>query len=136
MDVRNCRQCGRIFNYLSGPPICQVCKEKGDQKFQQVKEYIRENPGSTINQVASENDVTPKQVKQWVREERLQFADDSPVVFQCETCGANIKTGRYCDNWKRSQANTFAKASAKPEIPKPEPKKNAKETDKMRHFSG
>ena len=135
MDVRNCRQCGRIFNYLSGPPICQVCKEKGDAKFQQVKEYVRDHPGSTINQVAEENEVTPKQVKQWVREERLQFSDDSPVVFQCETCGANIKTGRYCDACKKKQANTFEQSIAKPEPVKvePEPQKGS-DKNKMRHF--
>lgn len=136
MDVRNCANCGRIFNYLSGPPICQVCKEHMDLKFQEVKEYVREHPGATINEVSAENDVTPKQIKQWVREERLQFADDSPVVFQCESCGTNIKTGRYCDACKRNQANTFAKASHRPEIPKPAPKKTQTHDNKMRHFSG
>jgi len=135
MDVRNCRVCGRIFNYLSGPPVCQVCKENADMKFQEVKEYVRENRGATINEVAEANDVTPKQIKQWVKEERLQFADDSPVVFQCETCGASIKTGRYCDACKKNQGNVFAKAAARPEIPKPEPKKQEASSNKMRHFS-
>ena len=46
MDVRNCKVCGRIFNYLSGPPVCQVCKENADMKFQEVKEYVRDNTTS------------------------------------------------------------------------------------------
>ena len=63
MDVRNCRQCGRLFNYLGGPPICQACREAVEEKFQQVKEYVRNNPGSNIQMVAEDNDVTVQQMK-------------------------------------------------------------------------
>lgn len=131
MEVRNCKNCGRIFNYVGGQPVCQVCKEHADMVFQQVKEYIRENQGATINEVAEVNDVSQKQIKQWVREERLQFADDSPVVFQCESCGASIKTGRYCDACKGKQADTFKKASFRP-TPVVETKKPSHDKDKMR----
>ena len=37
MEVRTCKQCKRLFNYLSGPPICPGCKAKIEQKFQEVK---------------------------------------------------------------------------------------------------
>ena len=77
MDVRNCRQCGRLFNYLGGPPICQACREAVEEKFQQVKEYVRNNPGSNNQMVAEENDVTVQQIRQWIREERLEFSADS-----------------------------------------------------------
>ncbi len=43
MDVRNCRQCGRLFNYLSGPQICPGAEMLLEEKFQQVKEYVRSN---------------------------------------------------------------------------------------------
>ena len=66
MDVRNCRSCGRLFNYLSGPPICQACREKLEDKFQQVKEYLRENPNSSIQVVSDDYEVTVAQIRQWV----------------------------------------------------------------------
>ena len=97
MDVRNCRQCGRLFNYLGGPPICQACREAVEEKFQQVKEYVRNNPGSNIQMVAEDNDVTVQQIRQWIREERLEFSADSQVGIECEGCGASIRTGRFCD---------------------------------------
>ncbi len=100
MDVRNCRNCGRLFNYLSGPSICPVCKEGLEKKFAQVKEYVRNNPGVGIQVVAEDNDVSIKQIRQWVREERLEFAEGSAVGIECEVCGANIRTGRYCDACK------------------------------------
>ncbi len=95
MDVRNCRQCGRLFNYLGGPPICQACREAVEEKFQQVKEYVRNNPGSNIQMVAEDNDVTVQQIRQWIREERLEFSPDSQVGIECECCGASIRTGRF-----------------------------------------
>ena len=27
-DIRNCRICGKIFNYVVGPVVCPRCKEK------------------------------------------------------------------------------------------------------------
>ena len=37
MEVRNCRKCGRIFNYVAGMPICPACRERIEEKFQEVK---------------------------------------------------------------------------------------------------
>ena len=38
MNIRNCRECGRIFNYLTGAVLCPVCRDKLEEKFQEVKE--------------------------------------------------------------------------------------------------
>lgn len=107
MDVRPCKQCKRLFNYLSGPAICSACREKLEEKFQEVKNYIRENPTASLQDVSEANDVTVKQLKQWVREERLTFSDDSPVGIECMNCGAMIKCGKYCDTCKSKMINTL-----------------------------
>ncbi len=123
MEVRSCRNCRRLFNYLSGPPICPQCKDELEKKFFVVKEYIRENPQAGLRQISKETDVTTNQLQQWVREERLQFSEDSDIAMQCEKCGVKIYTGRYCDNCKSNMANGLTKAFAgdkkKEEAPKP-----------------
>ena len=43
MNARNCRKCGKLFNYVSGPPICMACREALEEKFQEVKNYIFEH---------------------------------------------------------------------------------------------
>lgn len=121
MEVRSCRKCKRLFNYLGGSPLCPACREELEQTFYEVKEYIRDNPHATIHEVAEANEVSVNQIQQWVREERLQFSEDSGVALQCENCGAKIYTGRYCDNCKATLANGLTKAFAadvKPEAPK------------------
>ena len=100
MNVRNCRKCGRIFNYVSGPATCPKCREDMEKKFQEVKKYVRENSGAGIQEVAEECDVDPKQIRKWVQEERLEFSADSPVKIPCEGCGAMIRSGRYCEKCK------------------------------------
>ena len=36
MDVRNCKECGRLFNYIGGQRLCPACKDKLEEKFAQV----------------------------------------------------------------------------------------------------
>lgn len=100
MEVRTCRQCKRLFNYLSGPSICPGCKTKLEEKFQEVKEYIRENPTQGITEVAEATDVSAKQIRRWIREERLSFSEESGVGLDCESCGAMIRSGRLCQKCK------------------------------------
>ena len=132
MDVRNCKNCGRIFNYLGGPPICPVCKDETENKFNQVKEYIRENPSASISEISEENDVTVQQINQWVREERLEFSKDSPIAMTCEKCGESIRTGRFCEKCKSNMASEMTNAFSKPKPVMEEPKKKQHESDKMR----
>ena len=97
MDVKNCRDCGRLFNYIGGPRLCGNCKTKLEEKFVEVKEYIRENKLATMAQVAEACEISQKQITQWIREERLEFAEESSVTLSCESCGASIRTGRFCN---------------------------------------
>ena len=100
MEVRTCRQCKRLFNYLSGPSICPGCKAKLEEKFQEVKEYIRENPTHGITEVAEATGVSSNQIRRWIREERLSFSEESGVGLDCESCGAMIRSGRLCQKCK------------------------------------
>ena len=102
-NTRNCRRCGKVFNYIAGPPICQACKEELEAKFQQVKDYVREHRTANMAEIVRDCDV---------REERLVFADDSPIKPTCEKCGAPILTGRFCENCKKETAGAFADLAA------------------------
>ncbi len=132
MNVRNCRSCGRIFNYFSGPHICPSCREALEAKFQEVKEYIREHKGAGIGEVAEACDVEVQQIHQWLRESRLEVTPDSPIQLTCENCGAVIRSGRFCEKCTNSVAQGF-KHMLDANAPKPEPKKNLeKDSPKMR----
>lgn len=100
MDVRTCKQCKKLFNYLSGPPICPGCKTKLEDKFTEVRDYVREHPNEGINEVAAANDVSANQIRRWIREERLAFSEESGIGIDCESCGKMIRSGRLCEACK------------------------------------
>ncbi len=131
MDVRNCRGCGRLFNYLSGPPICQACKDSLEGKFQEIREFLRDNPNTTMQVISDDFEVSVAQIRQWVREERLVFSPDSPMGIECEGCGKTIRTGRYCDECKNKVKNDLDRVTNKPKYVQAPPKKTH-EKDKMR----
>lgn len=132
MNVRNCRKCGKLFNYISGMPICPACKDKLEEKFQAVKKYIRENRLAGIKEIAEACEVEVGQIQQWIREERLEFTEDSPVKIPCENCGAMIRSGKYCEKCKREMTNNLSSAIEKPKATYVEPKKPQSTGNKMR----
>lgn len=136
MEVRNCRQCGRLYNYIGGSyrHLCPGCIKKMEDKFEIVKDYIEEHRTASINEVSAECEVGVKQIEQWIREERLCFADDSPIGIACENCGKTIKTGRFCDNCKGAMLNQLGSAygnQAAKEAPK---RKSQSSSAKMRYL--
>ena len=132
MDIRNCRNCGNIFNYLSGPIVCPACKESLEAKFQEVKLYIEEHPGVGIKQVSDACDVETSQIQQWLREERLEVTENSAIYLNCESCGAPIRSGRYCDKCRNNLTNGF-KSVIRSSQPVQEPeKKKPDDKNKMR----
>ena len=44
MEVKNCKECGRLFNYMGGAPLCDGCRKKLEQKFQEVKPISGREP--------------------------------------------------------------------------------------------
>ena len=113
-DVRNCRKCGKIFNYISGMPICPACKDKEEEDFQRIKKYLYENPGASLTQVSTELDVSVETIKRFLREGRLEIAnEEGNLLLECENCGRSIKSGRFCPDCERTLASSFKSAASK-----------------------
>ena len=133
MEIVACKGCGKLFNYLQGERICPVCKSKLEDKFVEVKKFVRENPNIDIAELSEAMDVTVRQINRWVREERLVFSDDSPIGLPCEGCGTTIKTGRFCDKCKTELAIGFRHAAGADHKKEPEqPKRKAVSDNRMR----
>lgn len=134
MNVKNCRSCGCIFNYVTGQVICPACREKLEKKFQEVKEYIRENKGVGIQDVAEACEVDPNQIRQWLREDRLELATDSALYLNCESCGQPIRSGRFCDKCKASMTRELQSVIKSNKPADSKPVKNQGDSAKMRYL--
>lgn len=130
MEVKNCRGCGRLFNYIGGAPLCEQCRKALEEKFQEVKAYLEENPHATVQQVSEDMEVSTKQIRQWIREERLTLSVAGADGIVCEQCGAPICTGRFCEKCRAEMVNTFSGVISKPK--QPEIKKREHDGNRMR----
>ena len=113
MDVRNCKKCGKLFNY-NGEPLCPPCAKELEEKFFEVREYIYNHPNESMVAVSENTDVPVQQIKRWIRQERLTFTKESGVAIDCELCGKAILTGRYCKECKHKMQNSFSSMYREP----------------------
>ena len=116
--------------------MCLSCRDALESKYKEVKEYVQKNRGCGINEVAEECDVDPSQIRQWIREERLEFTEDSMIGLACEICGSSIRTGRYCEKCKAQTLNglnnVVRQAQASRQSMQQKPSTNSKDNPRMR----
>ena len=62
-----------------------------------MSEYLRNNPGTPLAQVAEELDISYEKLMKYVREGRLQIkAPNGKYISFCEKCGKETAGGRFC----------------------------------------
>ncbi len=112
MDVRNCKRCGKIFQY-KGNSICPNCVQQDDEDFRKVREYIIAHPNSTSIEISKATDVELKTIIRFLREGRLEseYINGSDLGLECEKCGRPIDSGRYCETCLNELQTGFSQAA-------------------------
>lgn len=100
-----------MFNYI-GVPICPTCVESDEEDFKRVKEYLYNNPGSSMSEVSSVLEISVEKITRYLREGRLEIVGGSGnMILHCESCGKSINSGRFCDMCSNDLSKGF-KSSA------------------------
>lgn len=112
MDVRNCKRCGRMFQY-KGSPVCNNCLMQEEADFHKVRDYIGDHPNSSSVDISMATEVELKTIIRFLREGRLEYEkiDTSDSGLTCERCGIEIGSGRYCEACAAEIQAGFAGAS-------------------------
>jgi len=109
-EIRYCKECRRIFRYVSGPVLCDECKKKDEEEYERVKAFLKEFPGANMQEVSSATGVKPAKIYRWLKEERLEVSEGSPVALNCERCGVRIRSGRFCIDCSKLLAKEILQA--------------------------
>lgn len=94
-DYKECEFCKRPLPMDYDKTLCPHCIE--NQLFHEVKEFIRANDVNEY-QVAEEFHIPVRQVKEWIREGRIEYKMQPKNLSTdyCVSCGAPISFGSYC----------------------------------------
>lgn len=93
-ELRNCPNCGKVFVVVKRN-LCPACIQEEEEKFEEVRLYLKKNPGANIEAIAEEFDIEEKVVFRWIREGRIDVAG-SNMDLKCQRCGEPIHIGSLC----------------------------------------
>lgn len=102
MELKNCKKCGKLFSPQANEKVCPVCRDEEEEKFKKVKEYLWDNPNASVEEVHEATGVEEELIIKFVKEDRLIAEGiDVDIMLECERCGTQISSGRFCESCKQ-----------------------------------
>jgi len=95
MSIKNCPECGKIFNFVR-TNLCLECQEKEEQTFRVIREYISQHPGVSAIDVSRDTGISEEKILHFLRQGRLSIGGEKQIKLECELCGRFVSGGRYC----------------------------------------
>ncbi len=131
-EIKYCRDCHKMFQYVTGPVLCPICKQREEEEFDKVRNFLRDFPGANMREVSENTEVHPNKISRWLREGRLEVSEDSPVALNCEKCGVRIRSGRFCMECSKGLAKEMMDVGQKlrQDINESSPRKTDRNVDK------
>ena len=126
MELINCKECGKLFS-SAGKKVCPDCRQSEEEKFELVKEYLWENPNSTVKKVADDTGVEEDLIIKFMRENRLDSEGLMiDYTLKCKRCGIEIQSGLFCDSCRDKMISDFNQSD--------EPEEKEKESQKSQEM--
>ena len=95
-----CDECGgEDIKYDGiGEYHCVDCGHVMFDDYGKVRNYLEQHVGATANEVSLAVKVSKEKIRRLLREDKIQIAPGSATFLSCEICGADIRSGRLCQN--------------------------------------
>jgi len=133
VNIRNCKECGKLFQYDGISKLCFRCRRQDDEDFRKVKEFLYENPKETVTVVSEETEVSEDKILRYLREGKLEIVGENPgILLDCESCGKSIRSGRYCDQCAHDIERGLKSGFERKEKPKKDSSKDRMYTTDMK----
>jgi len=111
--MRNCPVCGRVYVDMgTGAKMCRDCYEKEKEMEEVVARFVRDHQGSSIKEICEKTGIEEKIVFRMVKEGRFIQAGVK-VSYPCESCGALITKGRFCEKCQSGLVKQLQEQNAK-----------------------
>lgn len=110
MEVRNCPECGKLFNYLR-TNLCPECQKKDEEEYLKVRAYLKKHPNIPMDRLSEETDTDEEKISRWIVEGKIESRLVSGTNLRCERCGADIVEGRFCSKCVSEMRSGFARGT-------------------------
>ena len=109
--VEVCKNCRRLFKYYGfGSKYCPECAQVDQENRDKVKAYIREHGPDNKYEIAVATGIPESEIDQYLRDGMLEIPENSAVFIKCESCGCDIRSGRWCAECAARMSNSGQKA--------------------------
>ncbi|MGN0437037.1 MAG: TIR domain-containing protein [Lachnospiraceae bacterium] len=101
-----CQYCGckHLDPVGLGRYCCENCGKENYDDFQTIRNYLDKVGSASALEIERVTGVPRNVVKHFFREEYLEISGNS-IGVPCESCGAPIRTGIYCERCKKEKAS-------------------------------
>ncbi|MFI3231561.1 MAG: MerR family transcriptional regulator [bacterium] len=107
LNIKNCRECGKIFSGAPLTKICPDCVKVDEENFKKVRAYVNTHKGADMNVVAEETQVPKESIMGYLRSGKLQASKGLNDALACQKCGKAINTGKFCVDCSSSMAKSL-----------------------------
>lgn len=76
MHMKKCGHCHRTFFASGREYVCQDCKEKDQQEFDQIVEYLVMHPGSNAMEIAAGLKIPVMDILMYLNEGKLKLTKE------------------------------------------------------------
>lgn len=105
-----CKSCGGVLVYRGlGEYICETCKEKDYDNYGKTRNYIEENPGASAVEIEKNTGVSKAAIREMLKESRFEIVEGTKSFLRCESCGKEVRSGRYCPECEKNIHLTIEK---------------------------
>jgi uncharacterized OB-fold protein len=110
MSIRNCPECGRLFQYVF-KNICPNCINREESDRAIIRTFLQEHPKTSIPEISEITGVHTKVVIRMLKDGRLEAIcrENNIMLLDCERCGEPVTDGRFCQKCRESLSQVFGK---------------------------
>lgn len=95
-QLKNCPECGKLYLEV-GQKMCPKCYDVELEQEQIVHDYVRDHDKCSIMEIVENTGVKEKVVLRMIKNGRF-VETGMEIMYPCESCGAMISRGRFCDD--------------------------------------
>ncbi len=97
MSIRNCPECGRIFEFVFND-LCPECFKNEENESEAIVNYLKDNPGAGISEISQATGIGADKIIKMLKSGRLiNVCEQHDIkLLTCERCGKPIANGSFC----------------------------------------